>query len=305
MVRLHSKEPRIKLRLRSASGAACTALSAALLFTHLSFARTQSAQPSTSAAPGNDASFPLPTFEVASVKASDPNADGPRLMYKADGIAMSDFPLALVFRYAFNIEDDRLIGLPAWVKSSHFDIDAKVTPEDAPKLKRLSYAQRNTMMAGLLVDRFGLKYHRETRELPVYELVVAKGGVKMQAAKAQDPATAVHGMSYGAPTEIDSTAAKVGKLAQMLSVRLGRTVVDKTGLTGDFDFTLTWTPDIAPPAAAPQGGASSAPNNGSGDDPDSPSLFTALKEQLGLKLVSAKDREEVIVIDHIEPPSAN
>jgi bla regulator protein blaR1 len=305
MKKLDGTMRRSKVRLRSAAGAACTALTAALLFMHPSFARTQSAQPSTSAAPGNDASFPLPTFEVASVKASDPNANGPRLMYKADGIAMSDFPLALLFRYAFNIEDDRLIGLPAWVKSSHFDIDAKVTPEDAPKLKSLSYAQRNTMVIGLLVDRFGLKYHRETRALPVYELVIAKGGVKMQAAKEQDPATAVHLMSFGAPSEIDSTAAKVGKLAHMLSVKLGRTVVDKTGLTGDFDFTLTWTPDIAASATASLGDASSASNDDSGDDPDSPSLFTALKEQLGLKLVSAKDPEEVIVIDHIEQPSTN
>lgn len=218
---------------------------------------------------------------------------------------MTGIPLAMVMREGFSTEDDHIFGEPAWVKSSRFDIEAKVAPEDAPKLKGMPFAQRKTMLLQLLVDRFGLKYHRETRDLPVYELVVAKGGVKMQVAKEQDPANARHMMMFGGPGKIESSAMKLEALRHVLSQQLGRTVVDKTGLTGEFDFTLTWTPDQPAPGMAPGGDAPPAPNPDAGDNSAGPSLFTAVEEQLGLKLVTARGPEEVIVIDHIEQPSAN
>jgi uncharacterized protein (TIGR03435 family) len=246
-----------------------------------------------------------PSFEVATIKASKPDPERGMMMMTADGVSISGIPLAMMIREAFGTEDDHIIGEPAWARSSRFDIEAKVAPEDVPKLKELSFAQRKAMLVQLMVDRFGLKYHRETRDLPIYELVIARGGVKMQPAKEQDPATARHLMMFGGPGKIESTAMKVENLAHVLSQQLGRTVVDKTGLKDNYDFTLTWTPDDAAPNLARQGDAPPAPNPDAGDNSAGPSLFTALEEQLGLKLESAKGPEEVIVIDHIEQPSAN
>jgi uncharacterized protein (TIGR03435 family) len=248
---------------------------------------------------------PPPLFEVATIKASKPDVEESMMMMTKDGVSITGIPLAMIIREAFNTEDDHLIGEPGWVKSSHFDIEAKVAPEDAPKLKGMPFAQRKTMLVQLLVDRFGLKYHRETRDLPVYELVIAKGGVKMQPAKEQDPAKARHLMMVDGPGKLESTAMKVENLRHVLSQQLGRTVVDKTGLTGNYDFTLNWTPDQPTPGMAAQGDAPPAPSDDAASSTPGPSLFTALEEQLGLKLESAKGPEEVIVIDHIEQPSAN
>jgi uncharacterized protein (TIGR03435 family) len=246
-----------------------------------------------------------PPFEVATIKTSKPDPERSMLMFTPDGVSITGIPFAMVVREAFSTEDDHIFGEPAWVKSSKFDIEAKVSPEDAPKLKDMKFAERKAMLLQLLVDRFGLKYHHETRELPVYELVVAKGGVKMQAAKEQDPANARHLMMFGGPGKIESTAMKVENLTHTLSGQLGRTVVDKTGLTGQYDFTLTWTPDQPAPGMTHEGDAPPAANSDAGDNSAGPSLFTALEEQLGLKLESAKGPQEVIVIDHIEQPSAN
>ena len=227
------------------------------------------------------------------------------MMFTADGLSITGIPLEMIIREAFNVEADHIIGEPSWVKSSHFDIEAKVAPDDAPKLKGLSPVQRKTMVVGLLTDRFGLKYHRETRDLPIYELVIAKGGVKMQPAKAQDPAQARHMMMVGGPGKIESTSMKTSALAHVLSMQLRRTVIDKTGLTGQYDFTLTFAPDEGAAVLAGPTDGSPTRNSDAGDNTTAPSLFTAIEEQLGLKLESAKGPEEVIVIDQIEQPSAN
>jgi uncharacterized protein (TIGR03435 family) len=248
---------------------------------------------------------PPPPFEVATVKTSKPDPDQTMMMFTADGVSITGIPLAMIIREAFNVEDDHIIGEPSWVKSNRFDIEAKVAPDDAPKLKGLSPAQRKTMLVALLTDRFGLKYHRETRELPVYELVIAKGGVKMPPAAAQDPAQARHIIMFGGPGKIESTSTKTSALAHVLSMQLRRTVIDKTGLTGQYDFTLTFAPDEGAAVAAVPASGSPAPNFEAADSPGAPSLFTAVEEQLGLKLESAKGPEEVIVIDQIEQPSAN
>ena len=265
----------------------------------------QSQSPDASPAPAAaQSTAPPPPFEVATIKASKPDVDESMLMFTADGVNITGIPLAMIIREAFSTEDDHIIGEPSWVKSNHFDIEAKVAPEDAPKLKGMSFTQRKAMLLELLVDRFGLKYHRETRDLPVYDLVIAKGGLKMQLAKDQDPAKARHMMMVDAG-KLESTAMKVENLRHALSQQLGRTVVDKTGLTGNYDFTLNWTPDQPTPDMEAQGDAPPAPNSDAAPSTPGPSLFTAIEEQLGLKLESAKGLEEVIVIDHIEQPSAN
>jgi uncharacterized protein (TIGR03435 family) len=235
-----------------------------------------------------------------------------------DGIRITNVPLRTIVREAFGIEDDRLFGGPAWSKTSMFDIEARVAPEDAPKLKGLNFERRRQMMVSLLEERFGLKYHHETRDLPEYELVVDKGGNKMQASK-PDPAGPDPGPDPGpgpAPSpgrhmlmmhgrgHIESMGTGMPGLAGLLSGQLGRTVVDKTGLSGDFDYKLDWTPDDTASAITKSGNPLPG-DNATSQDAGGPSLFTALEEQLGLKLESTKGPVDVIVIDRLEQPTAN
>jgi bla regulator protein blaR1 len=262
--------------------------------------RTQSAQ--VEAAPAGA----VPAFEVASIKPSGPDVSSQMMMFTPDGISIKGFPLQLILREAFHVENDHIVGAPEWVKTTHFDIDAKVAAEDAPKLKDLKFEQRGGMLVQLLEERFKLKYHHETREMQIYSLVVAKGGSRLKPT-VPDPASpgAKKGsrMTLGSPGNLEAQGTGMPVLAHMLSRELGRTVVDKTGLTGDYDYSLKWKPDDAPPASA------GAPG-GSGQEEESasaagPTLFTALEEQLGLKLESGKGPVDVIVIDHVEMPSAN
>jgi uncharacterized protein (TIGR03435 family) len=248
-------------------------------------------------------------------------------MVSPDGVSIENIPFQMVLRQAFNVEDDRIVGAPQWVKTRHYDIQAKVAPEDAPRLDKLKMDQRQSMLLPVLEERLNLKYHHETRELPIYSLVVAKGGPKLKVSDIQDsdanskaPDSAPGRPSDPGSNNRASTAPRgrrmmmgrghvvgegtgISMLAHLLSQQLGRSVVDKTGLTGNYDFTLNWTPDDAPPPKP--GAVGGPPRDDSGTDDAGPSLFTALQEQLGLKLESAKGMADVIVIDHIDQPSEN
>ena len=139
------------------------------------------------------------------------------------------------------------------------------------------------MLQSLLEDRFKLTLHRETREEPVYELVVAKGGAKIKEAKPDESA----GFEM-TPGRIHSMAVPLAYLATNLGYLLGRQVIDKTGLPGKYSYTVTYAPDDGPP-----------------DDNAGPSVFTAVREQLGIRLESAKARIEVLAIDYAEKPAGN
>lgn len=265
------------------------------------------ASPAAAATPAAAASAKPPAFEVSTVKPSKPQMGDSMMMFTADGVSITGIPLRMIIREAFGIEDDRIIGEPGWVKSSNFDIEAKVAAEDVPRLKGISIDQRRQMLVPLLEERFGLKIHHETREMPEYDLVIAKGGVKMKASKPDDPpGHGQHMLMSGGEGHIKSQATGTQPLAHLLSSQLGRSVEDKTGLTGNYDYTLDWTPDDATATAA-QGADSGQPGAGSATSPDTPgpSLFTAIEEQLGLKLEPRKGSVDIIVIDHIEQPSAN
>ena len=266
--------------------------------------KMQLGAPPTETAPG-----PAPAYEVSSVK---PNKSGDgRLMinFTPDGVLYSNVALQFVLRDTFGVEDSRILGAPDWVRASRFDIEAKADPVDAPKLEKLPDEERGKMLLPVLADRFNLKFHHETRELPIYVLVVAKGGLKMKEAKAGDTypngIKGPDGQSTGGMMmmtgrgKITGQGIPISNLVNMLSnQRLGRPLYDKTGLVGNYDFELHWTPDDAPPMA---GGA---PGSEAATDPG-PSLFTALQEQLGLRLDPQKGLVDVVVIDHIELPSAN
>jgi bla regulator protein BlaR1 len=259
-----------------------------------------------------DAPADIPKFDVASIK---PNKSGEmRMMFRftPDGMNMQGIPPQLMLTQAFNVEDDCIVGAPAWVKTDRFDIEAKVAPEDAPRLDKLKREERMAMLQPLLQDRFNLKFHHETREMPVYVLVLAKGGSKLK--PAGDDTTKMPRMMMGIGS-LEANGAQMDMLTHVLSGQVGRTVIDKTGLTGKYDFSLHFMPEHMPSGmgqgpgpgpGGPGGGPAGAPAGGPPPpDASAPGIFTAIQEQLGLKLESEKGPVDVIVIDHIDKPSEN
>jgi uncharacterized protein (TIGR03435 family) len=258
-------------------------------------------------------------FEVASVKSGDPSSHQMMLRMGSARFTAQNVPLKMLIQYAYGLKsDDQLSGGPGWLGSKTFDIDAKQDDAQAAEFQKLPQdkrsAQVQAMLQGLLAERFKLQISRQTKELPIYALVVAKGGVKMKPAIAAP--TAVPVSSDGAPVkrpgrmtmsgrgQVTGEEVPVSVLADILSRQPeteGRVVVDKTGLTGNYSFALKWTPESGAPAMGGSGGGGAPPPA----DDAGPSFFTALQEQLGLKLESQKGPVEVLVVEHAEEPSAN
>jgi len=238
----------------------------------------------------------LPKFDVASVKPAS-SVDGMTgLLDFPDGISIKGTPARMLLLFAFDVADDRIVGVPSWIASNRYDIEAKVKPEDAPMLSKLTPEERHAMLIPVLVERFNLRFHHETRVLPMYALVVAKGGPRLAESK-------VDGKTMMMPGRVEAKGATIDTLRRSLSTLLGRSVVDKTGLTSNYDYTLQWATDNARlPMTGDEGGA---PHSDAGNDSSSVSVFTAIQEQLGLKLESQKGDVDVIVIDHIDQPSVN
>ena len=184
---------------------------------------------------------------------------------------------------------DDIPGLPGWAKSERFDVEAGMDPDTFAELQRFpgqeQSEQRALMLQALLADRFQLKMHYESREQPIYALVIAKGGARLK----QSPPDKTSGSSsWSSSGQIDTRGMPIEEFAFRLSDILGRVVVDKTGLTGKYDIHLKWTPDE------------------SQDTPDAGvSIFTAIREQLGLKLESTRGTVPIFVVDHVDRPSAN
>jgi uncharacterized protein (TIGR03435 family) len=252
---------------------------------------------------------PVPSFEVATIKASQPGATGIRALGPkgADRFLAMNVTVKDLIEFAYTIDDDRqVVGLSGWMISKRYDIDAKVGDAEVAAMSKLplSYNPYRFMQQALLADRFKLKVHSETRELPIYALVVAKGGPKLKASE-MNPAHPAKPLKPGflrqGPGRAAAAGATTGMLAEVLEKQgevgntpdgRGRMVVDKTNLSGLYDWTLHWTPwqELA---------GEESP------DPNGPSLFSALQEQLGLKLESTKGQVQVVAIDHVEPPSEN
>ena len=283
----------------------------------------------------DDVASDTPKYEVASIKPFKPIGMMMQveLSMNPDGISASGLSLSMLLHQTFGVSDDRIQNEPNWAKSDRFDIEAKVAPSDAARLKDLNLDQRWAMMLPVLQDRFALKFHRETKDVVVYTLVVAKGGAKLQTAKAPDAGemqpmgqeegkggqAAPHGGPSGTGgmgqstmrispqgMTLDGEGATMEQLVHTIAQQLGSTVVDKTGLTGTYDYTLSWMPErgAGPMMRTPDGG----PPPGGGESASAetgPSLVSALQDQLGLKLVAQKEKMDVIVIDHVEQPSQN
>jgi uncharacterized protein (TIGR03435 family) len=252
-------------------------------------------------------------FEVASIKPSNPDAPGgymTNLARTSDRFSARNLELMKLIRAAYGIpmgaEDSRITGGPNWLRFEKYDVDAKIDSSVVDELKALSQDQRTLaqqqMLRALLADRCKLAIHRETKDLAIYTLVIAKNGPKLQDAKPGETTSLSLG-GNGETRSITGQARSIANLVQALSVALGCPVLDKTGLAGEYDFKLGWTPDDDQVQSLSTG----ARNDRPAPPPDSnaPSIFEAIQGQLGLKLVSGKGPVEIFVIDHVERPSAN
>jgi uncharacterized protein (TIGR03435 family) len=222
-------------------------------------------------------------FDAVSIKPNSASSTGAggisSLRLTAGRAAMQNVSLKKVMLNAYGIPDDReyMIAGPEWLTSEHFDIDATF-PADTPA------AKVREMMQTMLAERFKLVLHKETRQLPMYSLVVAKDGPKIHAGSAGEDRTS------GRPGHFEATGITMQKLADLIAKQAGRPVNDATGLQGVFDFTLEWDPqaDLRVGTADAAGGGQGA------------SIFTALQEQLGLRLEGGKGPVEVLVVDRME-----
>ena len=252
-----------------------------------------------------------PRFEVASIRPSNSADRRPFLNIEPRGrFVARNFSVKRLMEWAYRIKDFQISGAPGWMGSDLFDITAK--PEGSENADK-----PNLMLQALLAERFQLVIRRETRELPVYALVVAKNGPKFKDASESDPniidlskrpdLAGRGGRARFTMIRRGRLTAQGGNMTLLvseLSSFLGRTVVDKTGLTGTYDLKLEWQPDENQVAmfqalGVPEGfGAPAA-------DPLGPSLFAALEEQLGLRLDSQKGPVEMFAVERIEKPSEN
>lgn len=240
-----------------------------------------------------------PTFDVVSIKPSKPGISGSNSYSNHETYAATNVTLKSIIQYdAYEIAGPQILGIPPALDSVTFDIQAKIDPAVYEKMKTLSrdqfHQQFGQMIQQLLADRFKLAVHSETRQLPVYALVVAKNGPKLQPAKDPDAGTSLSSGRGRLTAKGVSSAQLAQKFTRSLSDELGRIVIDKTGLTGRYDLTLKWTPDIG-----------TAPLLNGEADTSAPSIFTAIQEQLGLKFESTKGPVPVLVVDHAELPSEN
>jgi len=266
---------------------------------------------------------PLLSFEVATIKPISPSGSQmppppPPNVFRIFGVTAR-----MMIGGAYGLPPgarERVIGGPEWIDDDRYQVDAKIPDAlfaEMQKMPPMDRQNRNLlMMQSLLADRFKLKVHFDTREMPIYELLVAKGGSKLTPAKEAAPESGApppppglgnprpQGMREGimvlrkppATVEMTATGVTLDMLKDFPGFGLGGSpVVNKTGLTGKYDFVLDWAMD--------------QPATPGSDTPvvesDAPPLFTALEEQLGLKLVKTKGPVEVVVIDSIERPSAN
>jgi uncharacterized protein (TIGR03435 family) len=239
-----------------------------------------------------------PSFDVVSIHLSPPSPDGHNHIYNdihESHFRTANLSIRDLIQYAYNLPKSQILGGPQWLNSTMYDIDAKSGSETDARLKTMpgedAAQQKRLMVRGLLADRFALAAHNETRELPIYNLALAKGGPKFQPS-IRNGTTIDAGHSRIHVAGSDDT---IGLLTRELAQSQGRVVLNKTGRSGRYDLTLRWTPDDALPPLL----------NGAPDPNAPPGLFTAIQEQLGLKLESGKGTVEVLVIDRIEQPSAN
>jgi len=227
-----------------------------------------------------------PDWDVVTVKPSDPNTVGDHIEQHGRHLTISNDTLEMLFVIGYNVQKNQIVDAPEWVKTARWEIDGLCNTDGEVNLPQLQ-----KMIQKVLAERFGLRLHRAQREMSVYAIVLAKGGPKMTVhATAQSALPEQHPREdRGQHTEMMKNFS-MGDLALILEFRVDRPVIDRTGLNDRYDMTLKWTYD-----------EDRAPTDGTA----APSLFTAMQEQLGLKLEPMKAMTDVLVIDKLERPGAN
>ena len=251
-----------------------------------------------------------PAFEVASVKPNKSGTTQANVGMPPNGVNFVNLPLRGIIQLAYGInQPSKLFGVPDWAVTERYDISARAAGP-------ITQEERRLMLQALLADRLKLVARRETREVSVLALMLArndgkpgknlvesKGCIAPGSAAAKEPApagveTRICGPKNGGAGRLVLVGTPMQQFTSLLALILGRTVIDRTGLTGSYDIDLAYTPEQPIPAGINIPGPPA--------DPNGPSIYTAVREQLGLKLESQRDREEVLVIDHVErQPSEN
>ena len=255
-----------------------------------------------------------PQFEVATVKDAHGAGQTFSLMMKPDRFIAQGAPLDRLIRFAYDVKSDRqVVNMPGWAATERFDIDAKIGDAEVESIKKLppdqGFQEYRLMVQSLLADRFQMRVRTETQEIPVYALVVMKNGPKLtpSATLPDTHKLQLPQLHFTAAGDLKAANVSMAFFAGWLSGRPDtgdRIVIDETGLKGSYDFALEWNPVLN---GSTLGGANSGPQQDSPEPTlgDKPPLFTAVQEQLGLKIESRKAPVEVLVIDHLEQPSAN
>jgi uncharacterized protein (TIGR03435 family) len=279
---------------------------------------------------------PAPAFEIASIKPSKPGPPKPSPFLvgfqigRGAHFTVHGITPKMLLEEAYSVKDAQISQAPPWFDTDRYDIDAKPEEPVGAAIDKLPPGDQKDklmqMVQALLADRFKLAISHESKEMPVYAMVVAKGGPKMKVSDFKPPEhpeglppmppksgdRAMRGRVMLRPGKITSTGVEMRMLADVLSDFTGRPVIDKTNLSGRYEFTLQWTPDTnqmpmagmgAPGGPGP--GRSGGPEAAPAPESNGPSLFTAIREQLGLRLESQKAPMDVLVITHSEKPSEN
>jgi uncharacterized protein (TIGR03435 family) len=245
------------------------------------------APPSTPAAQADPAPANLPVYDVVSIKQNKSGNYGNYSFRTGDdSFTATNVSLKFLVSAAYDIKQELISGVTGPVDSVQFDVIAKMLDPNPDVLKKLTNKQRQSMLLPFLEDRFQLKAHTETKTLPVFEMIVTKDGPKFKQSPAPSKPNPTWSSGNGRFTAHDLS---MTYMASVLTDLVHRTVINKTGLTGNYDLTLKWSEDV---------GTNSTTDTG-------PSIFTALQEQLGLKLKPAKGPVETLVVDHIAMPSEN
>lgn len=251
------------MRVRTAIVLACGALSWLAM-------QAQPSQPPTAPCP----------FEVASVKINQTGSDSRSFTTSPGGLFIAkNIPIRLLISRAYGVAGSQISGGPGWIDSEKYDIDAR-----ASTTSEMTTDEVRPCLQSLLTERLKFKFHRETRQESVLSLVVAKGGPKFK----EDPkagSPSISASSSGGKASIVGKNVTIDRLAEYLSTRAGHPVLNNTGLSGKYDFSIEWAMD----ETADSG----------------PSIFTAIEDQLGLKLNPTKGPVEVIAIDSVEHPTQN
>jgi bla regulator protein blaR1 len=292
--------------LLSAAGFAAVALPIVIGLVNATPLRAQSSA-------GNAASV-TPTFEAVTIKADESGRmvhNMVRVMFTPDGFTASNVTLAQVIQEAYGVGSNQISGAPDWLSSETFDVEANVDSSVAGQLRQLDDDKRRLaqqrMLQALLANRFNLSLHAESEVRTGYQMVIAPNGPKLRQSKPGDTYSdgfktgggeivgghrMLMGLGGGQVVSIGGQGVPLAGLAKQLSQQLGSTVVDKTGLNGNYDFNVQWTPESQTSGATSPGSSPS-------------SLFTALQEQLGLELKSQTGPSQILIIDHVEKPADN